>query len=127
VGVETVGVCQYCDDDFLYIRKAKKRKYCSTSCKDKKKYHSRTIKSMHFTGYKNKIRKLLGGGKIGPCSICNYDKTQVDVHHIRGRDTKDANNLNNLCLLCKNCHNEVHEELIKEEELKDLSYLEEKG
>jgi 5-methylcytosine-specific restriction endonuclease McrA len=54
--------------------------------------------------------------KLG-CSKCGYNKTNCDLHHIRGRKVENPHDQSNLCYLCPNCHREAEQGLINADEL----------
>ena len=60
--------------------------------------------------------KIIKKGLI-KCSLCGWDKTTCDIHHINGRKIEDAHNHKNLIYLCPNCHRLAHDKKISKEEL----------
>lgn len=63
------------------------------------------------------IHRMLEDDKTFGCSVCDWNDTIGDIHHINGRKIKDANDLNNLCYLCPNCHRKVHKNIIEKNNL----------
>ena len=102
------------------LRKRQKEK--SKKVKDKKEVKNICeLSSRTITKVFNRLVKYENLG----CSICGWNQSTCDLHHIRGRKIKDANNHKNLCYLCPNCHRLVHTNRIKKEEL--VSILEQIG
>jgi hypothetical protein len=118
-----IGLCCVCNVKFEYIRKAKYRKFCSESCRDRNKYQNRIKKNPHGTGYKNKIRCLIGNNNYGPCSRCGWYEECCDIHHINGRMVDNCHGLWNLSILCPNCHRLADRGVILPKDIVNLEYL----
>lgn len=58
------------------------------------------------------VQKILKKLNVG-CSICGWDKTSIDIHHIEGRKIKNPDDHTNLICLCPNCHRLAHEKKIE--------------
>lgn len=67
----------------------------------------------------SKIIQRLGLG----CSICGWNESSCDIHHINGKNVDDCNGHWNLTILCPNCHRLVHTHKIKSEDLKSIEWL----
>lgn len=68
---------------------------------------------------KRTVSKILKRLNIG-CSICSWNESTCDIHHINGRKIPDPHNHTNLTLLCPNCHRLVHNNKILKSDLKNL-------
>ena len=55
-----------------------------------------------------------------PCSICGWNKSSCDIHHIIPHKDGGSDSNSNLCILCPNCHRLVHTGFIKQEDLINL-------
>lgn len=60
-----------------------------------------------------KIVKRLNLG----CSICGWNLSTCDIHHIEGRKIENANDHSNLTLVCPNCHRCIHTGKISKDEI----------
>lgn len=72
---------------------------------------------------KRTISKIIERSGKG-CSICDWNLTRCDIHHIIERSNGGSNELDNLILICPNCHRAIHtlgDIYITEHELKDKS------
>lgn len=74
------------------------------------------------------LQKILIRSGRNKCSLCGWDKSSVDVHHILEKCEGGTNTLTNLICLCPNCHRCVHDKnlnFITKEELisKSLYFL----
>jgi hypothetical protein len=57
-----------------------------------------------------------------PCSICGWDKSSCDVHHIIEKCNGGTNDHDNLVCVCPNCHRVIHtEKTYSREYLRGLS------
>ncbi len=63
--------------------------------------------------------KILKRLKIG-CSMCGWDKSTCDLHHINGKKIADCDNHKNLTYVCPNCHRMIHNKVIPIEEVINL-------
>ena len=63
-----------------------------------------------------KIMKRL---KVG-CSVCGWNETPCDIHHINGKKCENPHDHKNLAYVCPNCHRKCHLGLIKKEDLVNL-------
>ena len=55
-----------------------------------------------------------------PCELCQWDKTTRDLHHIIEVSNGGTNELNNLLCVCPNCHRMIHNNLISEDDIKNV-------
>jgi len=103
----------------LKIKELSNRKRALTITKNNgvfKEYNS--IKDFSVRTVSKMITRMLNDPELKfGCSICGWNDTVGDIHHINGRKIKDPDNINNLCYLCPNCHRKFHNGLIKKEDL----------
>ena len=69
---------------------------------------------------KRTASKILKRAKI-KCSMCGWDETSLDVHHIVERKNGGSNEMSNLIAICPNCHRKAHEKKYTKEQLKERS------
>lgn len=101
-------ICKHCGRD--YQSSNNNSQYCSKSCKQKNYRHT----SKHILG---KEKELIDNIRKEPCSICGWQESIRDVHHIIPV-SKGGKNINeNLISLCPNHHRMVHNNLISENDL----------
>lgn len=68
---------------------------------------------------KRTISKVLKRLSIG-CSICGWNESSCDIHHINGKKVEDKHGHWNLTLLCPNCHRKAGNKLIEKSSLISL-------
>jgi len=49
---------------------------------------------------------------ISKCSICNWDKTNCDIHRIKGGKEGGKYEKSNVIVVCPNCHRLIHRNII---------------
>lgn len=83
-----------------------------------RRYHLNRINSILDLSKRTvvKIFKRMGIG----CSICGWNKTVCDIHHINGQKCENANSHYNLTYVCPNCHRLIHNGLIPKEKIINL-------
>lgn len=111
-------VCEQCNNEFetnKIIRK-NRPKHC-INCK-RVVIHKKNIKDCDSIMQlaKRTIAKILKRANIC-CSICGWDKTSLDMHHIIPKSKNGTNEHSNLIALCPNCHRLAHENKIDKEKL----------
>lgn len=107
-------VCKHCGQEFMSASKA--AKYCSDSCKQKN-YRARQ-KSLSENGVS--IKSYYKIFENVPCELCSWDKTTRDLHHIIEVANGGTNELSNLLSVCPNCHRMIHNNLISEDDIRDI-------
>jgi len=55
-----------------------------------------------------------------PCEICK--SRSVDIHHVKYKSRGGQDDIGNLMALCRKHHNQAHNEILKENELKEIHY-----
>ena len=55
-----------------------------------------------------------------PCEICG--SRSVDIHHIKYKSRGGQDVIGNLMALCRAHHNQAHNEILKENELRKIHY-----
>lgn len=106
-----INICEKCGNKFEgYIRKNRK-KHCK-NCK-RKVVHKKEINEATtlFDFSKRTISKILNRMDIG-CSICGWNKTICDIHHIIERKNGGTDDHSNLTYVCPNCHRMIHNNLL---------------
>ncbi len=102
-------ICDKCSKKFtsaVYMRKSRPTR-CS-SCKRVTKRGSKSASSILELS-KRTISKLMKRAKFS-CSMCGWNKTSLDLHHIVYRSIGGGDKHQNLIALCPNCHRMAHEE-----------------
>lgn len=56
---------------------------------------------------KRTVSKILKRSKIG-CSLCGWNESSCDLHHIIPRHNGGSNECENLIVVCPNCHRVIH-------------------
>ena len=112
--------CEKCDSDFEAEKIRNGRKITCDKCKK-----NRVVKDISeiqniYELSSRTIQKILKRANV-KCVICDWDKTTLDIHHIHGRNIKDADNHKNLVCVCPNCHRLAHENKIEKKELESKS------
>jgi predicted HNH restriction endonuclease len=77
----------------------------------KGKYKSDRVDSLFEVSSRTKY-KILKRLKIG-CSLCGWNESVCDLHHINGRKIPNCHNHNNLTYVCPNCHRKIHDGLVE--------------
>lgn len=91
---------------------------------DKWKNYKKVIKSSNFKKSpvsiydlsSRTIQKLLKRANV-ECSMCGWNKTTLDIHHIIPKAKGGSNEHTNLIALCPNCHRLAHEKQYSTEQL----------
>jgi len=108
--------CEKCDSDFRKDDGFKRgRKIHCNKCKRKVKRRIRNPKSITELSGRT-IAKMFTRAGIS-CSICGWDKSRLDIHHIVYKKDGGGDEHSNLITLCPNCHREAHADLIQREKL----------
>lgn len=88
-------------------------------CKDcrKERVIKENVKSI-LDYSKRTVAKIIKRAGL-KCSMCNWDETSLDIHHIVERKNGGTNDMNNLIAVCPNCHRKAHEKKYTKEQLKE--------
>jgi hypothetical protein len=101
--------CLTCSKEITSTEKRNK-KYCNSSCADKRKMLDKNRRSSVTTIWSMSSRtrcKLLQRMGKG-CCRCGWNEAPCDLHHINGKKIPNPNADSNLTLLCPNCHRLFH-------------------
>ena len=101
--------CKHCGSKFLTVSRAT-AKYCSLSCKQKNYRLRANNNTINQKALLDKIRST-------PCSICGWEESVRDAHHIVPVSQGGQNDELNLISLCPNHHRMVHKSLISQDSL----------
>lgn len=107
-------ICKHCGKEFM--SSSKNAKYCSDSCKQKNYRARQKSLSENGTSIKNYYKVF----ENIPCELCSWDKTSRDLHHIIEVSNGGTNELNNLICVCPNCHRMIHNNLISEDNIRNV-------
>lgn len=136
--------CKFCLNDISYEKfvqkkceKSNRKKpldevnmFCNQSCSAKynnigRNRHATIISNEMHTLYEIRNRTyfkdLLIKMGLNQCSLCGWNKSSIEIHHINGRKIIDPHNHYNLTIVCPNCHSEIEAGLIPEEKLTRMS------
>jgi hypothetical protein len=103
-------ICDKCGKEFesKIYRRNDRKKHCNNCIR--KSPHS--IKSNNITLLdlsKRTVSKILKRAKVC-CSICGWDESSCDIHHIIEKSIGGTNDVSNLIIVCPNCHRICHVE-----------------
>lgn len=114
-------ICEKCGNSFIsYFKIRKERKKHCDNCKQKYPHYHDDPKTILDLS-KRTITKILCRANIG-CSICGWNKSTCDIHHIIPRKNNGSDEISNLIIVCPNCHRIIHNSNVYSEEyLKELS------
>lgn len=119
--------CLLCGKEFQ-TNYTTKRKYCSRACSaiinSGEKQRQSTYGNRRGMTRAESIWNIVPAGRCRifrrmklPCSRCDWNKSNCDLHHIKGRKINNPHSQDNLCYLCPNCHREAGRGLIPINEL----------
>lgn len=91
------------------IHSSDKTWMCEDCKKSKKVVHYKNIKYIHsiLDFSKRTVMKILKRMKA-KCSICGWNESTCDVHHIVAKKDGGTNEMSNLICVCPNCHRVCH-------------------
>lgn len=100
-------ICEKCGNIFDSTKTFKKNShiYCN-SCKQHREHYKSNINSILDIS-KRTITKLLKRANKS-CSICGWNESTCDIHHIIPLSKGGTNNIDNLIIVCPNCHRVIH-------------------
>lgn len=105
-------ICDKCKKPFVrYITKSKlnKKHFCD-DCKTTNSIKRRKEKKKNVIFFsKRKIKFLLTNSETEiKCSICNWNESTCDIHHIISTSKCGTDSAENLIIVCPNCHRVIH-------------------
>lgn len=86
--------------------------YCNTkkckcdNCKSHKRPHHKEAKTI-LDYSKRTVANILKRAHVG-CSICGWNESSCDIHHIIPRSNGGKDEMSNLIIVCPNCHRICH-------------------
>lgn len=100
-------ICESCGKEFTTEHSIKKgrRVHCN-ECKQKRSHYKNDITSILDVS-KRTITKILQRSNKG-CSICGWNESTCDIHHIIPKSKGGNDELDNLIVVCPNCHRVIH-------------------
>lgn len=111
--------CEKCGAAFT---RAKLKRGCRPHCDECK----RAVPHVHpdpktlLELSKRTVSKILKRARV-ECSMCGWNKTSLDIHHIEQKSKGGTDEHRNLIALCPNCHRMAHEKLYTAKELSGKS------
>ena len=104
---EHTYICDTCGITFTTNRSFRKeRKKQCQNCIQKRKHVNENPETI-FDLSKRTISKILNRANKG-CSICGWNESTCDIHHIIERKNGGTDILSNLIIVCPNCHRVIH-------------------
>lgn len=99
--------CEKCKKDFISNKKLRKDRYIHCDeCKRNSPHFKDNILSIKNLSSRT-ISKILKRANKS-CSICNWNESTCDIHHIIPVKNGGSNLSNNLIIVCPNCHRVIH-------------------
>ena len=105
-GKTKICKCVKCGVEFeasIHISKSKAK--CK-DCKQHNRPHSKKIESI-LDCSKATSMKIIKRANKG-CSICGWNESTCDIHHIIPKNKGGSNENSNLIIVCPNCHRRIH-------------------
>ena len=101
-------ICEKCGKEFVSYKIKNGRHIHCNDCK-RKVVHFKDINSLTSIKdlSKRTITKILERSNKG-CSICGWNESTCDIHHIIPKSQDGSNEHNNLIIVCPNCHRIIH-------------------
>ena len=101
-------ICEKCGKEFVSYKIRNGRHIYCDNCK-RKVVHFKDINSLTSIKdlSKRTITKILERSNKG-CSICGWNESTCDIHHIIPRSQGGSNKHDNLIIVCPNCHRIIH-------------------
>lgn len=103
-------ICGKCGKDFesKIYRRNDREKHCN-NCIQKSPHSRKDHNITLFDLSKRTISKILKRANVS-CSICGWNESSCDIHHIIEKNMGGTNDVSNLIILCPNCHRICHVE-----------------
>ena len=107
--IEYKYICDKCGKEFISNHKIRNgRKIHCDDCKRKVDHYKDINKITSIKELsKRTITKILERANKG-CSICGWNESTCDIHHIIPKAKGGNNEHNNLIIVCPNCHRIIH-------------------
>ena len=102
-------ICDKCGETFITNTRIRKDrpKHCE-KCKQHRVHYKTNIENLNLTDLsKRTISKILKRSNAC-CSICNWNESSCDTHHVIPKSKGGTNEQNNLIIVCPNCHRIIH-------------------
>lgn len=101
-------ICEKCGKEFKSLKIKKGKHIHCNDCKRNVVHYkdinnTTSIKELS----KRTITKILNRANKG-CSICGWNESTCDIHHIIKKSDGGTNEHNNLIIVCPNCHRIIH-------------------
>lgn len=105
--VEYQYICDKCGKNFVSKIKIRNDRY--KHCEDCRQHRKHAINNPNsiLDVSKRTITKILKRANKG-CSICGWNESTCDIHHIIERKNGGTDNIDNLIIVCPNCHRIIH-------------------
>lgn len=117
-----VRVCCSCNNEFTdTVRKGRIEK-CLQCRKKQLKVDINNVSSILMLSTRT-VSKILKRSKNTACSMCGWNETSLDIHHIKPKAKGGSDDHSNLIIVCPNCHRKAHEGKYSIEELKQKCLL----
>lgn len=101
-------VCEKCGKKFKHTRIRKERhKHCD-DCRQNRP-HTKDDTNSLLNLSKRTVSKILKRANQ-KCSICGWNESSCDIHHIVERKNGGTDDIDNLIIVCPNCHRVIHSE-----------------
>jgi 5-methylcytosine-specific restriction endonuclease McrA len=102
-----IYVCESCGKFFSSSKRFRNgRKIHCDDCIQKRK-HSKEGLVSPLDCSKRTVTKIIKRAKKG-CSICGWNESTCDIHHIIPRSKGGSDDSTNLIIVCPNCHRVIH-------------------
>ena len=102
-------ICEKCGESFITNTPIRKNRhiYCN-HCK-RHVVHLQNLENISsiMDLSKRTISKILHRANAG-CSLCGWNESTCDIHHIIQKKHGGSDNMDNLILVCPNCHRIIH-------------------
>ena len=101
-------ICEKCGEHFSSTKIRNERHIHCDNCK-RKVVHFKNINELTSIKdlSKRTITKVLERANKG-CSICGWNESTCDIHHIIPKKEGGTNDNDNLIIVCPNCHRVIH-------------------
>lgn len=106
-GKTKIATCIRCGQEFLASIHTNKCKCICPECKMHNRPHYKTNIVTLQDLSKRTFVKILKRMNVG-CSICGWNESTCDVHHIIPKKEGGSDNFDNLIVVCPNCHRICH-------------------
>lgn len=101
------ATCIRCGQEFLASIHVNKCKCICPECKKHNRPHYKTNITTLQDLSKRTFVKILKRMNVG-CSICGWNESTCDIHHIIPKKEGGSDNFDNLIVVCPNCHRLCH-------------------